>query len=532
MVEKVWKPFKRQEDFSSIPDTVFEALYGGAAGGGKSEILLLLPIIRGFYKHPRFKGIIFRRTYPELEKEIIIRSHEYYPPCGGSYSDEKKRWTFKPQGSIIQFGHLEYESDVRKYDTAEYNLMAFDELTSFTEYMYLYLVMSRIRTSTPKLPTIVRSATNPGNVGHGWVRKRFVEPAPYGTIALDKTTGLKRIFIQSLATDNPHIDPGYVQRLSGLPEAERRAKRDGDWWTFSGQVFDDWREQPMPDEPPNACHVIPDFPIPDWWPRVLAIDWGYTAMTCALWAAISPDNRIYIYREYTAAKTKISTWAADIGRLSQNEKLNDVVMCQSAWQNRGDARNIAEQFADHSGLRPRIADNERVSGKVDVQEALRWRGKPSRMTPSEGYNAVTAVEILRKFGSSEYQKYLNSFEPEKPETNLPVVQVFTQCPVLRRTIPLCVYNSATEGRAKNKEDVAEFDGDDAYDTFRYLIKACNALMGKSQNEHEERVKLGQAINELQQSNNWTRFHRQIEHLERNTSKVHSTRRFHRARLAH
>src|SRR4030095_11891883 len=99
---KSWRPFARQEEFLSLPDTIFEALYGGAAGGGKSECLLLFPIARGFYRHPKFKGIIFRRTYPELEKEIILRSLDWYPAAGGKYSDEKKRWTF-PSGAIIQF---------------------------------------------------------------------------------------------------------------------------------------------------------------------------------------------------------------------------------------------------------------------------------------------------------------------------------------------------------------------------------------------------------------------------------------------
>ena len=133
MPELVWKPFKRQSEFLAIPDTIKEAMYGGAAGGGKSEALLNLPLVREFIAHPRFKGIIFRRTYPELESELITRSESQglYSACGGRYNKEKRRWVF-PSGSIIQFGHLEYDSDVRKYDSAEYNYIAFDELTSFT----------------------------------------------------------------------------------------------------------------------------------------------------------------------------------------------------------------------------------------------------------------------------------------------------------------------------------------------------------------------------------------------------------------
>jgi hypothetical protein len=213
MPSVIWKPHQRQAAFLSLPDTIFEAMYGGAAGGGKSEALLNLPIVREFYKHPRFKGILFRRTYPELEAELITRSESQgiYKGVGGTYNKEKRRWTF-PNGGIIQFGHLEYDSDVRKYDSAEYNYIGFDELTSFTEYQYLYM-FSRCRSSSSGLPSIIRSGTNPGGIGHGWVRARFVEPAPYGTIIKDTRTTLKRIFIRSKAQDNPYLmenDPQYI----------------------------------------------------------------------------------------------------------------------------------------------------------------------------------------------------------------------------------------------------------------------------------------------------------------------------------
>ena len=354
MSEKIWRPHKRQEAFSQLPDSIFEALYGGAAGGGKSEELLMLPIIRGFYKEPRFKGILFRRTFPELESEIIIRSREWYPLTGAKYNEERKRWTF-PSGAIMQFGHIEYEEDVRKYDTAEYNYVAYDELTSFTEMQYTYISKTRCRSSNSRLPAIVRSATNPGNIGHAWVRDYFIKPAPYGTIIIDKTTKLKRIFIQSLAEDNPYLmenDPGYVNRLDSLPEAEKQAKRYGHWDSFAGQVFDEYREIPndLKNEPANACHLIAPFLIPDYWLKFLAIDWGYAAMTVALWGALSPKDRVYIYREYAIKGAKTSTWATDIGRLSEGETYSDIVLCRSAWQNRGEQLTQQEEFTKYSGL--------------------------------------------------------------------------------------------------------------------------------------------------------------------------------------
>lgn len=509
-----WKPHERQVAFLELPDSIFEAMYGGAAGGGKSETLLNLPIVRGFYKHPRFKGILFRRTYPELEAEIILRSQAQglYEGVGGKYNQEKKRWTF-PSGATMSFGHLEYDSDVRKYDSAEYNYVAFDELTSFTEYMYLYL-FSRCRSSSRDLPAIVRSGTNPGNIGHAWVRARFVEIAPAGTVCIDGATKLKRIFIQSKAQDNPYLmeaDPQYIQRLQGMAEKDRRAKLDGDWYTFSGQVFDDFREERYENEPENAVHVIDDFQVPDWWPRILAIDWGYEAMTCALWGALSPDKRLYIYREGIWKKTKIADWGADIARESQGEDIRDVVICQSAAQQRGDELTIAQQFQAASGFTPRLSGNlkgSRVATKLLLQEYFRWKVKKASSIPKEDYNEQTAQWILRNKGMEAYKKYMASFQPEAPETNLPKLQIFRSCTTLRKTIPLCVYDD------DKKEDVAEFPGDDPYDTLRYLVKmADDRQWERVKGEAEQRSRVDLVVQELQRTGDQTAFYRKMRHLE-------------------
>jgi len=515
MPDITWKPHKRQTAFLELPDSIFEAMYGGAAGGGKSETLLNIPIVRGFYKHPRFKGILFRRTYPELEAEIILRaeSQGIYSGVGGVYNKEKKRWQF-PSGATMSFGHLEYDSDVRKYDSAEYNYVAFDELTSFTEYMYLYM-FSRCRSSAKDLPAIVRSGTNPGNIGHAWVRSRFVEPASEGgKILIDKTTGLKRIFIQSKAQDNPYLmenDPQYISRLQGMAEKDRRAKLDGDWYTFAGQVFTDYREVRYPGEPENALHVIDDFKIPSWWPKFLAVDWGFAAMACALWGTIGPDGRLYVYRERTWKQTKISVWASDIARESQDEEIVDCVICQSAKQQRGDELTIAQQFEQYSKLTPRLSGNlagSRVSGKLLLQEYFRWSPKPNRFIPQENFSNETAEKILRMRGLDAYKEYLAAFQPEAPELNLPKLRIFKSCEVLRKTIPLCVYDE------KSKEDVAEFDGDDPYDTIRYLTRmAEDRNWERVKNEGAIREQVAEVCADLEKNKDQTSFYRKMRALE-------------------
>lgn len=522
-----WRPHPgKQETFLSLPDSIFEGFYGGAAGGGKSESLMMFPLVRKFHQYPQYKGIIFRRTFPELEKEIILRAHQYYRSEGGHWNDQKKYYTF-PSGATQHFGHCEYEKDIRKYDTSEFNYAGFDELTSFTEFQYTYITLTRVRSSS-NLPAIVRSGSNPGNVGHGWVRKRFVEPNKEGmTVLFDPVTKTKRIFIPALLTDNPTLmenDPGYIFRLDGLPEAELRAKKYGDWWTFSGQVFDTWRNEPFSDEPMNAQHVIEPFEIPDWWPVVLSVDWGYRAMTWAGWGAASPDGRCYLKKEYAVKEKEISEWATEIGIMSRDENLLGVALCGSAWQRRGDALTIAQQFQKFSGLKPERADSDRVGGKVLFQEYLRWAHKPKRAAQREDFDLETAQNILRNRGQESYLKYLAYFESEKEEENLPKLQVFNTCAEFINCIPLCVYDD------KNTEDVAEFSGDDPYDGGRYLLKMIDRHFRGLSKEHQLRSKEAEIYKDFEGDRNWNKLHMRMRLVEREKRLKNSpVRRHHKSR---
>lgn len=547
---KTWTPFKRQADFLSLPDTIFEALYGGAAGGGKTETLLMLPIVRQFFSHARFKALYLRRTFPELDNEVIPRSKEIYNAAGfNSYQDQKKRWTH-PSGAILQFGHCEHEKDVAKYDTSEYNIILFDEATSFTRHQYLYLTMSRCRSASANLPAFVRSGTNPGNISHSFFRKRFVEPAKNGYTLLKETrefhgkpTELKRIFIPSKAEDNTFLmanDPNYIARLNSLPTAERAAKLLGDWWSFSGQVFDDFRESPLPGEPENACHVVEPFIIPDYWPRVLSIDWGYSAMMCSGWYAINPipsqkhPAKIYKYREYTALKTKISVWAADIKRLSQGEEYADIVLDPSAWGNRGDELTIAEQFAKSSGFKPRRADNDRLGGKLLLQEYLRFSQRPASYTPLTGFDLNLYERIDRISGLAKANEYKKLFESEETEQFLPKLQFFNTCVKTIETIPLCTYRRDADSRSEaneegNSEDVAEFPGDDPYDETRYGLKACQNYLEVGQAEHNRAAQLANIMSQAEQTKNYTQFYINMTNFEASQrDKLSGIKRNHRS----
>lgn len=532
---KSWVPTQRQSDFLSLPDNIFEGLFGGAAGGGKTETLLMLPVSKrakdgkALYEHPRFKALFLRRTFPELDNEVIPRSRDFYPHFGfNSYQDQKKRWTH-PSGAIIQFGHCEHETDVAKYDTSEYNMILWDEATSFTPHQYEYVSFSRCRTSSKELPAYIRAGTNPGNVGHTYFRDRFVAPAKEGNVVLRETRKvngvpqtLLRIFIPSKVSDNPYLlaaNPDYINVLNRLPEADRAAKADGDWWAFSGQVFDEFRKEPRVNEPDHARHVIEPFQIPGFWPRLIAIDWGFSAMTVCGWYAINPlpskkyPAKIYKYREYTAKKTKISTWASDIRRLSGDEEYVDVVMDPSGWQDRGDPISIAEQFAREFGSSPRKAQNNRIAGKLLIQEMLRWSPRPPRYVPQESFDQELALKINRLYGPAKYKEYCDLFKPDVEEEFLPKFQIFNTCEKTIETLPVCVYSKT------NPEDVAEFDGDDPYDETRYGLAACQNFLDNGVIEAEQTDKIAKVCSEFEQTKDINKFYRQMDRIDAVTNRA-------------
>src|SRR5215510_5008342 len=307
--KEFWKPNRKQAEFLALPWSIKEGFYGGGAGSGKSDVLLVYGLIHKLHENPLFKQVFMRRTYPDLKKEIVPRSREIYSKFGATFNKTDMVWTFPRfdqygsgmpnEGAMIFLGHCEQEKDVHNYDSMEISLFTPDELTNSTEYIYLYIAFERNR--APKdsgLPSIVRGAGMPGGIGHTFVKKRFVDPCKEGGKVIVGRGGNKRIYIHATLEDNKeNIDPTYAQSLDGRPEAERKAKKFGDWSAYLGQVFDEFRDKKYPDEPPNALHVVEPFEIPDWWPRMVIGDWGYIAMCYIGFFAISPTGRIYLYRE-------------------------------------------------------------------------------------------------------------------------------------------------------------------------------------------------------------------------------------------
>ena len=401
-----------QTDFLAADEK--DVLYGGAAGGGKSYAMLVDPLR---YAHKKaHRALILRRSMPEL-REMIDKSRELYPQAfpGAKFREVEKLWNF-PSGAKIEFGFLERDADVYRYQGQAYSWIGFDEITHLpTEFSWNYLA-SRLRTTDPEIKTYLRCTANPGGSGAHWVKKRYIEPSESNKSFLGED-GLTRKFIPAKLQDNPYLakDGVYEQMLKSLPPIQRRQLLEGNWEVAEGAAFVEF-------DPTK--HIVTPFQIPVHWERVKGVDYGYAAESCCLWGAIDiNDGTLIIYRElYQKGLT-----GEELGSIIGNMELEDPfsvpgVLDTAAWARTGTTGPTVGEALIKAGHKLRRADKNRIQGKIQIHEFLKVK-----------------------------------------ENGRPRLQIFNSCPNLIRelqSIPL----SKT-----NPEDVDTNASDHAYDALRYLI---------------------------------------------------------------
>ena len=426
--------------------TEYEVLYGGAAGGGKSDALLMEALRQ--VQIPHYRGLILRKTYPQLS-ELIDRSRELYGAAfpGARYNGTGHCWTF-PSGAKVYFGSMQHTKDRINYQGKRYDYIGFDELTHFTweEYSYLF---SRNRPSGPGTIVYMRASTNPGGVGHGWVKDRFITPAPPMTPIAEqmevagpdgKTIRMerRRVFVPSTVFDNQALlqnSPEYLASLAMLPEAERRALLYGDWDSFTGQVFTEWR-----DDPEHYCdrrwtHVIAPFEIPRHWEIVRGFDFGYTRPFSVGWYAVDTKGCIYRIREYYGCTDKAN----------EGIRLEPSVIAENIRKIERDDPNIRGRNV-YGVADPSIFDKSRGESVADLMAR-----PPNFIIWSPGDNA-------RISGKMQYHNRL-AFNSDGEA----MFYCFNTCREFIRTIPALMYDE------KNVEDIDTTMEDHIYDECRYVL---------------------------------------------------------------
>lgn len=376
--------------------------FGGARGGGKSMALLMESTRRAH--HPEYKALISRRTYPQLA-ELIGRAHRYLPKLGFTWKGDGKMYVHA-NGGYIKFMSFQHEKDVENVVGHEYHWLGIDQVEQFSEYM-VQVLESSVRSSVPDLRTYIRYTSNPGSIGHLWVKERFVDacrpipagdpihmkqynitwqPVRPGPIYADKS-GRTHQFIPSRVFDNPSLfvnDPQYVRSLQALPEKLRMAHLFGDYDVFEGQFFSNWN---------HDAHVIEPFEIPIGWQLYGGYDYGRTAPACYLLAAVDWDDNVYIIREFYQADKSIEEQAAAIRAIeapfiARGFKEPSRVADPSIWAKiPKDLINptyptddtIEMMFRDK---RNRIhftkANNNRKSGWAAMREMLEFENRPGK----------------------------------------------------------------------------------------------------------------------------------------------------------
>jgi hypothetical protein len=361
-----------------------ELFYGGARGGGKSDFLLgdFLQDVRHYKQH--WRGVIFRRTYDELE-EIITRSFEIFPRTGAEFAAVKRTWQW-PNGAYLKMRYMERMQDAARYQGHQYSWIAFDELTNWPEPGPYDAIKACLRCAHIDIPEKrIRASGNPGGSGHTWVKERFVSPAPLGyEPVLDPNTQMTRMYIPARVSDNQKLllnDPTYVGRLkaSGSPELVR-CWLEGDWNVIVGAYFSEFSIDK---------HVVAPQRLPDHWVRYQSYDHGTASPFSCSWWAVSdgelsqfPRGALVCYRQWYGAESAnkgLKLRNEDIAKgilAREREKVTFRVADPSIFKSDG-GPSIAEQFARH-GVVYQPGDNKRPAGWAQLRSRLQGNddGKP------------------------------------------------------------------------------------------------------------------------------------------------------------
>ncbi len=407
-----YEPTERQALAHSI--VVDELLYGGASGGGKSR-WSRAEAFRLALQVPGSRTLLLRRSFPQLERSVVEPLRLEMPKGVARYNESKHTWKFA-NGSIIELGHMQNESDYLNFLSAEYTLCIFEELTQFTEKQYRG-ILGRLRAAGAVAERLAEhglrpraiSTTNPSGPGHAWVKARFVDPGirfkPWQPAPSDDDENPgTRCYVPAKLDDNPHMDPGYSKQLDRMDPVMRRAYRDGDWDILEGVRFPQFR---------RSVHVIdPDqLPIPMvGCPRAVGVDYGISHHGAALWGARLNDGLIVIYREFYE-KDLTAQQQADKIRASESRdertstRPMPVVLDPACWSrsvvsgiksldpNQPAVGSAAWFFRSTFGGAIKKARNDRISGWALLDEHMRVRpdGLPRVLIHSSCTNLIRVI---------------------------------------------------------------------------------------------------------------------------------------------
>lgn len=424
MSSAIWVPQEKQK--LALASPADELFYGGARGGGKTDFLIA-DFTRGIEHGEDYHGILFRRTFPQLE-EVVKRSRQIYPALGGTYNKTERTWHF-PSGSTLKLRFLESDADVENYQGHQYQWIGFDELPLWgSDYCYIYM-MGTLR-SAAGIPTSIRSSGNPGGIGHLWVKARFIDPMPPMQMYHDPKSRTSRMFIPARLEDNPILmnnDPKYSMMLENLPDKLYRAHRLGDWDAIEGGVFEEWDRNK---------HVVRPFSISPHWYRFASLDWGYSKPFSCGFYAVGGEGEIVRFFEHYGWNGKPNQGCRKTAPEVARELFAEAVMYGIK-----DLVCDPSMFAKH-GM---TSEKEKVASIADHFKQAGFRVYPAQN------DRINGLQIVHDYFSAQRSD------------GKPLFTVFENNTHLIRTLPTLVYDR------HNPEDIDTEQEDHLYDELRYAL---------------------------------------------------------------
>lgn len=378
-------------------------LYGGAVGGGKSYWLrweLIYQLLQ-FAKLGSKNVVVglFCENYPALKDRHLSKISKDLPDWIGTFhADHKeygKAFILRPEygSGVIAFRNLD---DAAKYQSAEFAVIAIDELTKNEKNVFDDLITRLRWPALPEKYWKFIAATNPGGIGHAWVKKWWIDRDFEEEMKPMKDDF---IFIPAKAEDNPHIAKEYLKSLDGLPEDKRRAFRDGDWDIFKGQYFSEFRRE---------IHVVEPFEILQHFKKFICLDYGYSAPSAVYWCFTDQDGVIYIYRELYETNLTYERLAQRIISLTGNEKVDYLVADPAIWAKKGETdlsgAEIMQQVLDKAHIGLIKGNNDRINGWSIMREYLKpFLRNNEKIAKLQVFS--TCVNLVRTLPSLVYDKY-------------------------------------------------------------------------------------------------------------------------------
>lgn len=482
-----YDPFPRQQEFHG--SAAKYRLFGGAAGPGKTKALLMEAIVQA-NDHAGAGTLLLRRTLPELESSLLLYFRRDIPrELYRSFNESRHTVTWW-NNSTTRFGYCASESDVYQYQGAEFLFIGIDELTLFTLRQWQFLT-SRNRCPVAGAFPCMAGATNPGNIGHAWVKALWLDKQP--PASMEDPGGYDPAdydFIPARVWDNPiyAADDGYLKTLNALPSHLRRAFLDGDWSVFAGQYFDRF-------DPSAQVIRAEQIDWKPWWPRWVSMDWGFEHPSAVYWHASLPHTPPPPAHAaaFSSRLPEAGIGTGSVGTGFQGLDLQTLIENSSRWSVPADG---SKESAVRPTTSPRVATyREFVTRQVPPRELARQIVDRSRagdgscekidavyLSPDAFARRTDEASIAEQMGDIFVAAGWPRPTPADDDRIggwMLMYQILDagewlltdNCVELIRTLPNLVRDPA------RVEDVEKMDGDDTADAARYGLKSRYAASG-------------------------------------------------------